>query len=86
MTVEQLENGIFPVQRLEMAINDGVIAADYPIEDGQLQPASLDLRLSSEAWRVQASFLPGVNMPVNNKLIKFGMHKIDLSDGAVLEQ
>ena len=59
MAVKELENGIFPVQHLQMAISDGVISADYPIEDGQLQPASLDLRLGSEAWRVQASFLPG---------------------------
>ena len=86
MAVEQLENGIFPVQHLEMAINDGVIAADYPIEDGQLQPASLDLRLGREAWRVQASFLPGENMLVDAKLAKFGMHRIDLTNGAVLER
>ena len=60
MAVEQIENGIFPVQHLEKAIRDGVIAADQPIEDGQLQPASLDLRLGREAWRVQASFLPAL--------------------------
>ena len=86
MAVEQIENGIFPVQHLEMAISDGVIAADHPIEDGQLQPASLDLRLGREAWRVQASFLPGENMLVDAKLAKFGMHKIDLTNGAVLER
>ena len=86
MSVEQLKNGIFPVQHLEMAISDGVITAEYPIEDGQLQPASLDLRLGSEAWRVQASFLPGENMFVDGKLAKFGMHKIDLTNGAVLER
>ena len=84
MAVEQIENGIFPVQHLEKAISDGVIAADHPIEDGQLQPASLDLRLGREAWRVQASFLPGENMLVDSKLAKFGMHKIDLTNGAVL--
>ena len=86
MAVEQIENGIFPVQHLEKAISDGVIAADHPIEDGQLQPASLDLRLGREAWRVQASFLPGENMLVDAKLAKFGMHKIDLTNGAVLER
>ena len=86
MAVEQIENGIFPVQHLEQAISDGVIAADHPIEDGQLQPASLDLRLGREAWRVQASFLPGENMLVDAKLAKFGMHKVDLTPGAVLER
>ena len=74
MAAEEFQNGILSVQHLQQAISDGIIAADQPIEDGQLQPASIDLRLGSEAWRVQASFLPGVNMPVNTKLIKFGMH------------
>ena len=68
------------------AIQDGVIAADHPVEEHQLQPASLDLRLGREAWRVQASFLPGQHLTVADKLAKFGMHKIDLSDGAVLER
>ncbi len=86
MTVEKTENGILSVQHLKQAISDGAIAADRAIEDGQLQPASLDLRLGNEAWRVQASFLPGQNVAVDSKLIKFGMHKIDLSGGAVLER
>jgi dCTP deaminase len=86
MAAEELQNGILPVQHLQQAISDGIIASDQPIEPCQLQPASLDLRLGNEAWRVQASFLPGVNMPVDIKLAKFGMHKIDLSNGAVLER
>jgi dCTP deaminase len=80
------ENGILAIQHLEKAIADGVITADRPVAPGQLQPASLDLRLGVEAWRVQASFLPGQHMTVLDKLKKFGMHKIDLSDGAVLER
>ena len=86
MPAENFESGILPVQHLEQAIQDGVIAADHSVEEGQLQPASLDLRLGREAWRVQASFLPGQHMTVADKLAKFGMHKIDLSDGAVLER
>ena len=42
MPAEEFENGILPVQHLEQAIHDGVIAADHPVEEGQLQPASLD--------------------------------------------
>ena len=59
MPAEEFENGILPVQHLEQAIHDGVIAADYPVEEGQLQPASLDLRLGREAWRVQAQLFAG---------------------------
>ena len=86
MAAQELENGILSVQHLEQAVRDGIITADNLIEDGQLQPASIDLRLGSEAWRVQASFLPGQNEAVDNKLAKFGMHKIDLDGGAVLER
>ncbi len=86
MSEQQIESGILAVQHLEEAILDGALIADRPIEPSQLQPASLDLRLGLEAWRVQASFLPGQHMTVLDKLKKFGMHKIDLRDGAVLER
>jgi len=86
MLEHQNSNGILPVQHVRQAIVDGVISAAQEIAVAQLQPASLDLRLGSEAWRVQASFLPGQNMTVADKLAKFGMHKIDLSNGAVLER
>ena len=36
MPAEDFENGILPVQHLEQAIHDGVIAADHPVEAGQL--------------------------------------------------
>ena len=86
MPDQQPLNGILPVQHLQQAIHDGVISAEQQITPAQLQPASLDLRLAAEAWRVQASFLPGHTMTVADKLAKFAMHKIDLTDGAVLER
>jgi dCTP deaminase len=53
-------SGIMPSHVLERLIADGreVIPAE-PLVPGQLQPASLDLRLGAKAWRVRASFLPG---------------------------
>jgi dCTP deaminase len=80
-------DGILPVQALGAMADAGVIlSGDNDFADGQLQPASLDLRLGAEAWRVQASFLPGAESTVAQKLKKFAMHKIDLSEGAVLER
>ena len=80
-------DGILPVQALRAAADAGIIlSGDNDFADGQLQPASLDLRLGAEAWRVQASFLPGADSTVAQKLEKFAMHKIDLSAGAVLER
>jgi len=61
------------------------IIATEDIEEAQIQPASIDLRLGPVAWRVRASFLPGPNATVQDKLSSVFMHEIDLSKGAVLE-
>jgi dCTP deaminase len=61
------------------------IVATEEIEESQIQPASLDLRLGPVAWRVRASFLPGPNATVEEKLPAVFMHQIDLTGGAVLE-
>ena len=50
-----------------------------------MQPASLDLRLGREAYRVRASFLPG-KAALADRLADFEMHRIDLAGGAVLEK
>ena len=52
----------------------------------QVQPASLDLRLGTVAYRVRASFLAGHGRTVAERLDEFEMHRIDLSQGAVLEK
>jgi dCTP deaminase len=62
----------------------GAIAAARPLGQGQIQPASLDLRLGRRGWRVRASFLAGAR-PVAERLDAFAMHEIDLSRGAALE-
>ena len=51
----------------------------------QIQPASLDLRLGRRAWRVRASFLPGRDVAVHQRLDALALHEIDLAPGAVLE-
>ena len=78
--------GILPVQDIREAVEAGMISAATPITERQLQPASLDLRLGSRAWRVQSSFLPGAEMRVEDKLARLAMHQIDLDGGAVLER
>jgi len=62
------------------------IEADTAINEHQIQPASLDLRLDSTAYRVRASFLPGRNAKVADKLSLLEMHRINLTEGAVLEK
>ena len=51
--------GILPSQVLREMIARGDITAPAAIAEAQIQPASIDLRLGSKAFRVPASFLPG---------------------------
>jgi len=53
---------------------------------GQIQPASLDLRLGQTAYRIRASFLAGPRRRVSERLADFAMHEVDLTGGAVLEK
>ena len=78
--------GILPCQAIEALIAGGGISADAPFADGQVQPASLDLRLGPKCWRVRASFLPGAGRKVADRIAHVAMHQIDLSAGAVLEK
>lgn len=80
-----LEGGVLASQHLRALIAGGAITATVPLLPAQVQPASLDLRLGSRAWRVRASFLPGARASVAERLRAFAMHEIDLSAGAVLE-
>ncbi|WP_073125271.1 2'-deoxycytidine 5'-triphosphate deaminase [Palleronia salina] len=78
--------GVLPSQAIRRMVADGAIAAEVPVTDAQVQPASLDLRLGNVAYRVRASFLAGHGASVAQRLDEFSMHRIDLTDGAVLEK
>ena len=79
--------GILPSQELKRLVNlTHEIFALEPILDTQFQPASLDLRLGAVAYRVRASFLPGKNATVKQKLEEFAMHEMDITKGGVLER
>jgi len=78
--------GVLASQQVKAMIADGRIAATTPILSGQVQPASLDLRLGETAYRVRASFLPGAARTVAERLEELEMHRIDLRSGAVLEK
>ncbi len=85
--VELRGTGILPDQRLSAMIEAGDIASLTPIAPDQVQPASLDLRLGSKAYRVRASFLPGRDATVMSRVEELdGLPAIDLTHGAVLEK
>ncbi|MDU8912665.1 2'-deoxycytidine 5'-triphosphate deaminase [Aestuariicoccus sp. MJ-SS9] len=78
--------GVLASQQIEALFQNGAIAADVAPVAGQVQPASLDLRLGNVAYRVRASFLAGTGRPVAERIEEFEMHRIDLTQGAVLEK
>ncbi|TNJ44035.1 2'-deoxycytidine 5'-triphosphate deaminase [Phaeobacter sp. B1627] len=78
--------GVLPSQTIQTMVDRGEIALAEPLLEGQIQPASLDLRLGTIAYRVRASFLAGQGRSVADRLQEFEMHRIDLRDGAVLEK
>jgi dCTP deaminase len=77
--------GILPDREIAALFRDGALASARPLDKDQIQPASLDLRLGTRAWRVRASFLPGPSHTVADKLERLKLHEIDLSEGAALE-
>lgn len=78
--------GILPCQAIDALIAQGAITSATPFDADQVQPASLDLRLGARAWRVRASFLPGLGRRVRDRLADVAMHELDLTRGAVLEK
>ncbi|MEM8537077.1 MAG: 2'-deoxycytidine 5'-triphosphate deaminase [Pseudomonadota bacterium] len=79
-------SGVLADHQINAMITAGQISAEAPIAPGQVQPASLDLRLGQTAYRVRASFLAGKARTVVDRLEDFKMHAIDLTGGAVLEK
>jgi dCTP deaminase len=80
-----MTGGILPDRAIAALFETGAIVAARPRDADQIQPASLDLRLGTKAYRARASFLPGRGRTVAEKLQRFALHEIDLTPGTVLE-
>jgi dCTP deaminase len=79
------QKGILPDQMIAALARDGAILPAHDFVPDQIQPASLDLRLGEVAYRVRASFLPGPQATVAERIDDLKLHEITLGDGAVLE-
>ncbi len=86
------KHGILPDTHLKTLIREHVIDAAPAITESQIQPASVDLRLGTKAYRLISSFLPersGTSEHLNvldlyqSELV---MYDIDLTQGAILEK
>ncbi len=79
--------GLFDRRRIRAMARRKLIITAKPLDEFQFQPASLDLRLGKEAYRVRASFLPGKGRTVKEHLGTLDPEPISLAgDGAVLEK
>jgi dCTP deaminase len=77
--------GILPDHMIAELAASGGIRPVRAFANDQIQPASLDLRLGPVAYRVRASFLPGPHTTVAQRVAELTLHKVVLTDGAVLE-
>jgi dCTP deaminase len=79
--------GILPYQQLRAMLREHeIFSLAEEIRADQVQPASLDLRLGPTAYRVRASFLPGRQASVMERIEQLDGYGVDLSAGAVLEK
>jgi dCTP deaminase len=92
VTTHSRHGGILPYQDIKRLIAGRRIGASLPIEDRQIQPASLDLRLGHKAYRLISSFLPELS-PISARLNVLDfyqsdlvMYEMDLTKGAILEK
>ena len=78
--------GVLPDSAWRGAIDLGWVTAADGVPTENIQPASLDLRLGSCAYRLRSSFLPGQDT-IESALNYYQLGPpIPLADGAVLEQ
>lgn len=86
------KTGILSYQHLRALVRRNIIQADVPITSKQIQPASLDLRLGSKAYRLLSSFLPEPSDQQSQFSIEdlyrsdLVMYDMDLTNGAILEK
>jgi dCTP deaminase len=80
------QSGILPSQEIRALAAAGGLTATEPLGHDQVQPASVDLRLGSRAYRVRASFLPAEGHPVLAKVDELALHSFEFGpEGKVLE-
>jgi len=79
--------GILPSQELRDFVSTGIVSATQDVLDEQIQPSSIDLRLSNRAHRILASFLPSKSTTLLNKATSNGMliQTLDISSPTLLE-
>ena len=76
--------GAFPSQIIRSMVEAGRIKSTDPMLKSQLQPASLDLRVGSKAYRIKGLFLPQKGEKVEDLLKKYTVYEMDLDQKEVI--
>ena len=81
-----LIKSVLPSQKIRNLLYNNQILSYVNFEQDQIQPSSIDLRLGSKAWRMRASFLPGMKKTVKSCISEHAMQEINLANGYILEK
>lgn len=86
-TSKPATRGVLPYQSIRKRIESGAIQGDGDgIEESQVQPASLDLRLGDVAYQVRASVLPGKHAGVLDAASELIIQELSLCQSQVLQK
>jgi dCTP deaminase len=80
-----LNSGILPAQWIKRLADRDQIGGK-PLDRGQVQPASLDLRLSKTGYKIHASFLPGLGLSVEQRIRQLTSYELDLTTPQILSR
>lgn len=78
--------GVLVDTNLQALHRSGGFTAAVPLVAGQIQPASVDLRLGAKAYRIQAGFLPRAGEPVAAYIDDLAMYELDLTKPQIFEK
>ena len=84
--MQNQSNGVLVDSNLADLFAQKHLATQTPLVQGQIQPASLDLRLGTRAYRIQAGFLPGSGRKVMDCLTDLKMTELDLTQPQLFER
>ena len=80
------QTGAVPSQILNDLIATDAVKVSEPIPDGNLQPASLDLRLGKRGYLVKAAFLPRAGETIEDALQNYRQETFELTEGVILKK
>lgn len=78
---------ILPYQKLRDVIlgHDPMIISDKGISDSQIQPATVDCKISDRAYRMSTSMIPKHNESILEMIKKYSIYDFEIKEGSVLE-